>query len=523
MRSSWGCVRRLSTILSMILPVALPAVSITLVSAAQAIHAQDASQATLATQVQNLTDAIAHTQAQLDESQRTLDEMRKQLADLKMQVADAGHAVEPTRTPPAQDSSSVIDENAAAIDDLRQRETVDESKIATHEQDKVESESKYPVRVTGLLLLNGFVNTSAVNSASTPTVAVPGPGSTGASVKQTVLGIDASGPHLFGASSRADLRVDFAGNAQPGGSAAYVSNQALLRLRTVHAALDWSRTEAYFSLDRPIINPDTPASLTAVAEPALAWSGNLWTWNPQLGVRQDLRLSSTRDVTLDAALIDVQDSPLSPAALVASSTTPTISTSGEQSRWPGVEARVALLGNGASDGRYHIGAGGFFAPHRSSLGNSFDSWAATLDARFFLPAHLQLTGSAYRGLALGGLGGGAYKDFAYKESLTSGQYYFQPLDDVGGWTELKEKFTERFEANAAFGIDNAFTHEMLRYATNGSFYQNLARIRTFTGNVIYSPSAYLLFSLEYRHIDSAPVLGSPAGSNVFGLGAGYKF
>jgi hypothetical protein len=27
-----------------------------------------------------------------------------------------------------------------------------------------------------------------------------------------------------------------------------------------------------------------PTSLTAVAIPALAWSGNLCTWNPQVGV-----------------------------------------------------------------------------------------------------------------------------------------------------------------------------------------------------------------------------------------------
>jgi hypothetical protein len=41
--------------------------------------------------------------------------------------------------------------------------------------------------------------------------------------------------------------------------------------------------------------------------------------------------------------------------------------------------------------------------------------------------------------------------------------------------------------------------------------------------VIYSPSAYLLFSLEYRHLESSPVDGIPSSSNVIGLGAGYKF
>ena len=46
----------------------------------------------------------------------------------------------------------------------------------------------------------------------------------------------------------------------------------------------------------------------------------------------------------------------------------------------------------------------------------------------------------------------------------TGGYYFRPLDDVGGWTQLKEKLTERLEFNAAFGIDNVFAAELRPYA-----------------------------------------------------------
>ena len=90
--------------------------------------------------------------------------------------------------------------------------------------------------------------------------------------------------------------------------------------------------------------------------------------------------------------------------------------------------------------------------------------------------------------------------------------------------ELKEKFSQRVELNAAYGMDEVFAHELRPYTnSSGIFYQNLARNRTFTGNVIFSPSAYLLFSIEYRYIASSPVTGLSAGSNVIGLGAGYKF
>ncbi|HEY1579071.1 MAG TPA: hypothetical protein VGF82_18520 [Terracidiphilus sp.] len=89
---------------------------------------------------------------------------------------------------------------------------------------------------------------------------------------------------------------------------------------------------------------------------------------------------------------------------------------------------------------------------------------------------------------------------------------------------MKEKLSERLELNAAFGIDNAFASELRQYAVSGgALYQNLSRNRTYTGNGIYSPNAYLQFSLEYRHLESSSVIGSPAGSNIIGLGAGYQF
>jgi hypothetical protein len=496
----------------------------------QLAFAQKTSPEDLSKQIQQLTDTMARTQAQLEESQRQLDAMRAQIDELQRELAQAAPksaAAPASKT--AKYAQTAPQTTATAIQEIRERQAMQEAQIAVHDQTKVESESRYPVKITGLVLLNGFVNTGAVDQPATPTLAVPGAGSTGASARQTILGIDARGPHLFGARSYANLRVDFSGRPAAasntvGYSGDYGANAMLLRLRTARAALQWGRTEAFFSLDRAIFSPDIPASLTAIAEPPLAWSGNLWAWNPQLGVTQDFAPVGSRGLRLQAALIDALDAPLSPAF----STVPgTISPTGaERSRWPGVEARIALLGaeGDIERERNHFGVGGYFAPHRSSLGYSFDSWAGTVDANFLLPARLQFTGSFYRGLALGGLGGGAYKDFAYRRDEDTGGYYFRPLDDLGGWAQLKEKLNERLEFNAAFGIDNVFASELRQYYDPGnSMARNLARNRTYTGNVIYSPSAYLLFSLEYRHLESSPVIGPPAESNIVGLGAGYKF
>jgi hypothetical protein len=500
------------------------------------LPAQEPVKDSVAEQVQKLTDAIARTQAQLEQSQRQLNEMKEQLTALQRQLTQQGAT---PAAPSSASSTSVTASTPAAakeapnmdpnMDEIRERQAMQESQIATQEQTKVESESKYPIKLTGLLLFNGFVNTSKVDMPATPTLALPGAGSTGASVQQTILGFDARGPHLFGAASFADLRVDFDGTPQsasagPSYSGLYSNNGTLLRLRTAHAALQWANTEAFFSLDRPILSPDTPTSLAALAEPALAWSGSLWTWNPQLGVTQDIALGGSSSVRLQAALMDVGDAPWSLQPASSSSLVANPPSAAEQSRWPAFEARVALLGPDRVDDRNHLGVGGYFSPHRLSSGPGFNAWAATFDAGLHLPAHLQFTGSFYRGQALGGLGAGAYKDFAYYIDPNATGYYFQSLDDIGGWAQMKEKISSRFELNAAFGLDEIFAQQLRPFAVAGGMnYQNLAGNRTYTGNAIFSPSAYLQFSFEYRHLESTPVVGSPAGSNIIGIVAGYKF
>lgn len=496
-------------------------------------HAQAVATENLSAKVEQLTADMARTEAQLKESQHELDEMRHELSDLRQQMAGAGSPAPPADAallpadPPSASTQDASGSSDSTLADLRERQTLQQSEIATQAQSKVESASKYPVKVTGMLLMNGFKNTSAVDLAANPSVATNGPGNAGASVRQTELGFDASGPRLFGARSFADLRVDFYGS--PGSSTSavnyngyYSSSSALVRLRTAHAGLYWDRTQAYFALDRPIISPDAPTSLTATAIPALAWSGNLWTWNPQAVFSQTLALRGPTSLELQGALIDAGDAPLTPSAALSTTVMAAPPSSAEQSSEPGGEARIAITGPDRDDGRSHFGIGGYVAPHSTALGHSFDSWAATFDVRVPLFARLELSGNSYRGAGLGGLGAGAYKDFVY--TAYAGGYYFRTLDDVGGWAQLKEKATERLQFNAAVGLDNDFARELHGYYLEGaSAIQNLARNRTITGNVIYSPSAYLLFSLEYRHLTSTPIEGSASDANIIGLGAGYKF
>ena len=485
---------------------------------ASLLQAQTAPADDLSQKIRELTESMARVQDQINQSQHQLDEMRQQLNQLQQ----AGATSSPTATPPqtAAASQAVLPVNTA---DLHERQDMQASQLATLQQAKVESDSKYPVTISGMLLFNGFYNSTRVDMAATPTSALFNSGSLGASVRQTVLGIDARGPHLRGASSYADLRVDFDGdpssaNTYPG---SYNTNATLIRLRTIHAGLDWKHTSAFFSLDRPILSPDSPTSLTAVAEPALAWSGNLWAWNPQFGISQEIPLSAKANISIEGAAIDASDAPGTLLYRTATASSPQASTA-EQSRRPGGELRLALSGPKRNDGA-HFGIGGYIAPHVSTGGVPFNAWAGTMDAKVPLGPHLEFTAAAYRGASLGGLGAGQYKDYI-AGTTAAGQKFFESLDNVGGWAQLKQTVNERLQFNEAFGTDQDFARQLRPYVgTSSGGYLDFARNHTITGNAIYSPSAYLLFSFEYRRLETAPVTGRLWVSNVYGLAAAYRF
>jgi hypothetical protein len=502
----------------------LAVVLLVLSSQSACVHAQSvpglaSAPETTEQKVEHLTEAVAAAQAQVEAYKEQLTELREQLSLLKLQMAAEKAPSSPTPPHTVQPAHAnaggveVASETPATLDEIRERQIIEESQIATHELSKVETESKYPLKVSGLLLFNGFVNTRQVDVAAAPAYAIPGSGSAGLSLRQTVLGLDARGPHLFQATSRADLRVDFFAN---GGLSSYAAG-GVLRLRTVHAALDWKNTEAFVELDRSILEPNEPSSLVAIAQPELAWAGNLWTWNPQIGLSHRFALSDSSRIKAEAALIDSSD-PLPPGYSSSASAV----TQTERSRWPGSEARIAFQ-HGESAIGPEIGVGWYFSPHRNGDGDTFDAWAGTMDLRLPLSRYFEMTANAYRGQALAGLGAGGYLNYYYV--YEGSNEYAHALDDVGGWAQLKARAGQRVEMNAGYGADNPFSKEIRAAMSSsyGSSYAGLARNRSFFSNAIYSPSAYLVFSLEYRRLWTNLSTGPTNFSDVIGVGAGYRF
>src|SRR6266576_4012761 len=159
-------------------------------------------------------------------------------------------------------------------------------KVDDQYQTKVESASKYRLRLSGMVLLNLFTNRGAVTTADLADW-VDGPDavgratSTGLSLRQSQIGLEVFGPEVAGAKTRGDVQVDFAG-----GFPRTVNGitAGLLRLRTGTIHLDWARTSVVVGQDTPFFSALSPTSFATVAEPAFAYAGNLWTWTPQIRV-----------------------------------------------------------------------------------------------------------------------------------------------------------------------------------------------------------------------------------------------
>jgi len=464
-------------------------------------------------------------QGRLQAAQRQIDEDHAELVELRHQIAAlTQHAPSDASAPGSADA--VVSELRQAVSELQERQAVNQAEIQVHEQEKVESATKYAVSVHGLVLFNASVNDGTTDQPTSPLIAVragtsgtAANGSLTATGRQTLLGLAATGPTIWGARTYANVDMDFAGTTSPG---TYGNGGNLFRLRTATTEFAWPKTTLRAGISPLILTPNYATSYFSVAEPALSWSGSLWGWLPQLSVEHVLDIAVDQHVTLQGALADIPDADTEAASDLGAV------SAGERSRFPGSEARVAWLGDGRLPASF--GVGGYWSPHAygtssSAPGGSFDAWAGTADWKLSLPAGLQFSGEVYDGAALGGLSAGAFKDYVLvgPRGLADSS---KPtaLRDAGGWSQLKFKPWERWEFNLAFGQDNANTSQLRRAGLEITDpFDGLARNQTGFGNVIFRPRANFLLSGEYRKIRSWQITGPGNDASLFGLAAGYEF
>ena len=462
--------------------------------------------AALEQRIDHLSALLAATQAEVERSQKELVALRAELAAIAGQPDT-----------PASGTSSSYDDR---LNRQEEQQQILQAEMDQHEQTKVESESKYALKVHGLVLFNAFSNAGVVDNPDLPAVALsrlPGTshGSVGGSVRQTLLGIRMTGPHLGGATTAAEVSGDFFGGLS---YSLYGSTTGNFRLRTAAVSASWKRDVLHLGVESPLVSPLSPTSYATVAIPSLAWSGNLWTWSPQLRYEHRFTLSDASSLLLEAGLLDppvVDEQQQSPNRILSA---------GELARRPAIEARASYHLK-LFDHELSVGTGAYKGRGSYTGGVDINSWALTSDWLLPLSRRLQFEGEFYRGTGLGALGGGAYKDVIAGIDPVTGTARTLGLNDIGGWAQLKLHLGATTEANLSAGQDSGYASDMRRLVLSNTTnpLETMARTRMVVGNMVFRPKTYLVFSPEYRSIRNWQITGPSKVANIFTLSAGYQF
>src|SRR5208282_4888115 len=327
-------------------------------------------------------------------------------------------------------------------------------KVDDQYQTKVESASKYRVRLSGIVLMNLVSNQGVVDSVDLPTLAnVQPPGSSGgsfgATLRQSEIGLEAFGPTVAGAKTTADLQLDLAGGfpSIPNGI-----NSGLVRLRTATMRMDWTNTSVVAGQDAIFFSPNSPTSFATLAIPALTYAGNLWNWVPQIRVEHKVALGEGSSLIFQGGILD-------PVSGEVPGTVPgTISGEapgttyyrqagpGEASRQPAYGTRVAWTRNVFGQ-PLRVGVGGYYTRQDYGFSRNVDGWAGMTDIELPLNRQFSLSGKFYRGRALGGLYGGIGRSVLFSGYPTLPSTEVQALNSIGGWAQLKYRPAKKWEFN----------------------------------------------------------------------------
>ena len=472
--------------------------------------------------IELLTKSLQQTQVELAESRTEIQQLRATLEEvLKRLQSPAGEASMANPAAPALAPVQAGVQGAPAAQISQDDWDLLNGKVEEQRQTKVESGSKFRLKLSGLALFNAFNTTGQVDNLDLPSVAVPAvPGysqsGTGASVRQSTIGLTGFGPVLFGAHTSADLHMDFYGGL-PAGYASTSSGIAHIRLARIR--FDWENTSAVAGLDYPFFSPNLPTSYMSIAIPAFASAGNLWAWTPTIRVEQRFT-GALSPFKVEAGLLD-------PSAEInhVNNSNLRFPNGTESSRQPTYAARFSA--NHKSEERpLSVGVSAVYSPQRYFGGYDVPGWAGILDWKFPLLTRTELSGQFFTGKGIEGLGGAPLSPYPPQNAILYRAFTSRVLAQIGvigGWSQLKFKVNARNEFNVAAGSggrNSARLRRVLAYSP-GSLIP--ARNEMFFVNYIFKPRSDLLFSTEYRRFRTYEVLGGPDVAGQVGLALGFLF
>jgi hypothetical protein len=471
-------------------------------------------------QVLELNTQLKDLKTQQQSAQAESAELRKELDAAKSQlVAMAGPASSVTAAQTQLGSATPAASTEERVARLEENQQLADGKIAEQSQTKVESSSKYRVRLSGIVLFSMYGNHGTVDNSDFPQLATPpqllsSEGSFGASLRQSQIGLQAFGPTIAGARTSADIQFDFSGGfAEAPNGVTY----GIMRLRTGTVRFDWTKTSLVAGQDSLFFAPLSPTSIATLAIPALAYSGNLWSWTPQVRLQQKFTLSDSSSLLVQGGILDNLSGDRPPSEYYR------YPSWGEYSGQPAYATRLAWTQKTHGQ-NVTLGFGGYYGRQTWGYRRGIDSWAGTVDLTLPLGGMFEFTSQFYRGRAVGGIGGGIGQSVLWNGSLINPTTDVYGLNSLGGWAQLKFKVTPKLQFNGAFGQDNPYASDLRENGGNENAYgAPLSKNQSAFVNFIYQPRSDIVFSLEYRRLKTFLLDKNANAANLITLSVGYIF
>jgi len=401
---------------------------------------------------------------------KRLDQLEQENRKLHQELAALRQSVEQLRG-----------ENVARLDE----------RVAEQAQTKVEAAQRFPLKLSGLVLMNTYWYAGRTGGAELPMVAALGgaAGRAGATPRQSQIAFQyESSGGIWGAQIGGRLQADFFGGTLN------LQNH-LARIRTADVTMRWSGRSLSFAVDKPIFSPREPETLAQLGVSALANSGNLWLWQPQLRYEERVKLGGNTTLTARAGVYQTNETFAAVPARFESSLSP--------SR-PALQGRVEL-----KHGRFEIAPGFHRSVSRVAAAN-VDSYAASIDWLVPFGERVDWIGFAWKGQNLTGLGvSGLRQPFTFR-----GDQPFA-VRGHGGWTQGTLRATSRLSLHFLGGMHDDVNRDLL---DNG-----IARNLSYGANAWYRVGPNVILGLEALQIRTRYRQSGVRLINRYDLAVGYLF
>jgi hypothetical protein len=419
-----------------------------------------------------------------------LDRLEKQNAELLSEIRELRQELGTARAPAAT-SPPQAEAEAPAAPPPAERLDVLESRTQDLAQTRVETSQRMPVALTGMLLFNAFHNGGFGGNLQVPITAQlnQAPSSTGATFRQTVIGLKFYGPNLpGGGKASGSAYFDFWG-----GNSAPSNNLFRVRLATIDLA--WKNYTITVGQDKPIVSPREPMSLAQVGLAPLTGAGNLWDWQPQIRVERRFG-DDTMGVRAQAGIYETSE--------VAPPTAPAVAL--ERQR-PAYEGRF-LFYRGGETRRIEFAPGAHFSTTHVN-GQAIDSRLLTMDWLVKPASFLEISGAWFRGTNDAGLG-------AMRQGFTvlpGGRIV--AVHATGGWSQLSLFPTNRLSLHFFGGEEEDRASDLVA--------NSVRRNLSYAGNIVYKLAPNVLAAFEASQTRTDYISSGLRLNNHYDLALAYLF